>query len=69
MYASALLGVTFGVFSMVDAFIVSLPTTLVTWITILTLLIFAEKPKRNLVLGGKKSTFDITGVVVRIFIK
>lgn len=69
LYASVLLGVAFGVLSMVAALAVALPATLVTWITILVLLTFAGKPRRDLVLEGKKLTRDITGVVVKILIK
>lgn len=69
LYASVLLGVAFGVLSMVAALAVALPATLVTWITILVLLTFAGKPRRDLVLEGKKLTLDITGFVIKILIK
>ncbi|XP_049415290.1 uncharacterized protein LOC125878032 [Solanum stenotomum] len=69
LYASVLLGVAFGVLSMVAALAVVLPATLVTWITILVLLTFAGKPRRDLVLEGKKLTLDITGFVIKILIK
>lgn len=69
LYASVLLGVAFGVLSMVAALAVAVPATLVTWITILVLLTFAGKPKRDLVLEGRKLTADITGSVVKVLIK
>ncbi|MCD7466841.1 hypothetical protein HAX54_003879 [Datura stramonium] len=69
LYASVLLGVAFGVLSMVAALAVAVPATLVTWITILVLLTFAGKPRRDLVLEGKKLTADITGFVVKVLIK
>ncbi|XP_049353100.1 uncharacterized protein LOC125817596 [Solanum verrucosum] len=69
LYASVLLGVAFGVLSMVAALAVVLPATLVTWITILVLLTFAGKPRRDLMLEGKKLTLDIIGFVIKILIK
>ncbi|CAN4103323.1 unnamed protein product [Withania somnifera] len=69
LYASVLLGVAFGVLSMVAALAVAVPATLVTWITILVLLTFAGKPRRDLVLEGKKLTADITGFVFKVLIK
>ncbi|TMW92934.1 hypothetical protein EJD97_012382 [Solanum chilense] len=69
LYASVLLGVAFGVLSMVAALSVALPATLVTWITILVLLTFAGKPRRDLVLQGKILTLDITRFVIKILIK
>ncbi|OIT40259.1 PREDICTED: uncharacterized protein LOC109237016 [Nicotiana attenuata] len=69
LYASVLLGVAFGVLSMVAALAVAVPATLVTWITILVLLTFAGKPRRDLVLEGKKLTADIIGFVVKVLIK
>ncbi|CAN4104965.1 unnamed protein product [Withania somnifera] len=69
LYASVLLGVAFGLLSMVAALTVAVPATLVTWITILVLLTFAGKPRRDLVLEGKKLTADITGFVFKVLIK
>ncbi|KAH0656359.1 hypothetical protein KY285_031241 [Solanum tuberosum] len=54
---------------MVAALAVALPATLVTWITILVLLTFAGKPRRDLVLEGKKLTLDIIGFVIKTLIK
>ncbi|KAL0301424.1 UNVERIFIED_CONTAM: hypothetical protein Scaly_2260200 [Sesamum calycinum] len=69
LYASVLLGVSFGVLSMVAALAVAVPATLVTWITVLVLLTFCGKPRKTLVLEGKKLTAEITGFVVRVLIK
>ncbi|XP_059282345.1 uncharacterized protein LOC132036124 [Lycium ferocissimum] len=69
LYASVLLGLAFGVLSMVAALAVAVPATLVTWITILVLLTFAGKNRRDLVLEGKKLTGDIIGFVVKVLIK
>ncbi|KAF3673142.1 hypothetical protein CQW23_17441 [Capsicum baccatum] len=69
LYASVLLGLAFGVLSMVAALAVAVPATLVTWITILVLLTFAGKPRRDLVSEGKKLTVDITRFVVKVLIK
>ncbi|PIN14202.1 hypothetical protein CDL12_13170 [Handroanthus impetiginosus] len=69
MYASVLLGVAFGVLSMVAALAVAVPATLVTWITVLVLLTFCGKPRKTLVVEGKKLTAEITGFVVKVLIK
>ncbi|XP_011098042.1 uncharacterized protein LOC105176821 [Sesamum indicum] len=69
LYASVLLGVSFGVLSMVAALAVAVPATLVTWITVLVLLTFCGKPRKTLVLEGKKLTAEITGFVVKVLIK
>ncbi|XP_060212305.1 uncharacterized protein LOC132639943 [Lycium barbarum] len=69
LYASVLLGLGFGVLSMVAALAVAVPATFVTWITILVLLTFAGKNRRDLVLEGKKLTGDIIGFVVKVLIK
>ncbi|KAI5652618.1 hypothetical protein M9H77_29805 [Catharanthus roseus] len=67
--ASMLLGVAFGVLSMVAALAVAVPATLITWITILVLLTFAGKPRRALVLEGRKLTADIIGFVIKVLVK
>ncbi|XP_060190005.1 uncharacterized protein LOC132619039 [Lycium barbarum] len=69
LYASVLLGLAFGVLSMVAALAVAVPATLVTWITILVLLTFAGKNRRDLVLEGRKLTGDIIGFAVKVLIK
>lgn len=69
LYASLLLGLAFGVLSMVAALAVAVPATLVTWISILVLLTFCGKPRRALVLEGKKLTADIIGFVIKVLIK
>ncbi|KAG7022922.1 hypothetical protein SDJN02_16658, partial [Cucurbita argyrosperma subsp. argyrosperma] len=69
IYASLLLGAVFGVLSMVAALAVMVPATLVTWITIVVLLYFFGKPKRALVVEGRKITKEIFGVVAKILLK
>lgn len=69
LYASVVLGVAFGVLSTVAALAVVVPATLVTWITVLVLLAFCGKPRRALVMEGKKLTADITRFVVKVLIK
>ncbi|KAL8506574.1 hypothetical protein ACS0TY_017460 [Phlomoides rotata] len=69
VYASVLLGVSFGVLSMVAALAVAVPATLVTWITVLVLLTFFGKPRKTLVVEGKKLTAEITGIVIKVLIK
>ncbi|XP_022148023.1 uncharacterized protein LOC111016811 [Momordica charantia] len=69
IYASLLLGAVFGVLSMVAALAVMVPATLVTWITIVVLLYFFGKPRRALVVEGRKITREIFGVVLRILLK
>ncbi|MCD7448557.1 hypothetical protein HAX54_044161 [Datura stramonium] len=69
LYGSMVLGVAFGVLSIVAALVVVVPATLMTWITILVLLTFAGKGRRDLVMEGKKLTAEITGFVVRVLIR
>ncbi|OMO67196.1 hypothetical protein COLO4_30203 [Corchorus olitorius] len=69
LYASVLLGAVFGVLSMIAALAVAVPATLVTWITIVVLLAFFGKPKRTLVLEGRKITREIAGFVFKILLK
>lgn len=69
LYAAVALGVVFGLLSMAAALAVAVPATLVTWITVLVLLAFCGKPRRALVVEGKKLTAEITGFVVKILIK
>ncbi|KAL6561575.1 hypothetical protein OROMI_017176 [Orobanche minor] len=69
LYASVLLGVAFGVLSMVAALAVVVPATLVTWITVLVLFTFCGKPRKALVMEGKKLTAEITGFVAKVLIK
>lgn len=69
LYASVLLGAAFGVLSMVAALAVAVPATLVTWISVLVLLTFCGKPRKTLVVEGKKLTGEITGFVVKVLIK
>lgn len=69
LYASVLLGVVFGLLSMVAALAVAVPATLVTWITVLVLLTFCGKPRRTLVVEGRMITAEITGFVLKILLK
>ncbi|XP_047335334.1 uncharacterized protein LOC124938854 [Impatiens glandulifera] len=69
IYASVVLGVVFGLLSMAAALAVAVPATMVTWITVLVLLTFCGKPKRQLVVDGKKLTAEITGFAFKILIK
>ncbi|KAG8364728.1 hypothetical protein BUALT_Bualt18G0028900 [Buddleja alternifolia] len=69
LYASLLLGLAFGLLSVVAALAVAVPATLVTWISVLVLLTFRGKPRGSLVLEGKKLTAEITGFVIKVLIK
>ncbi|PON49671.1 pyrroline-5-carboxylate reductase [Parasponia andersonii] len=69
LYASVLLGAVFGVLSMVAALAVMVPATLVTWIAIVVLLAFFGKPRRALVVEGRKITREIGGFVIKILLK
>ncbi|XP_073299331.1 uncharacterized protein [Primulina huaijiensis] len=69
LYASLFLGMAFGILSMVAALAVAVPATLVTWISVLVLLAFFGKPRRTLVVEGKKLTAEIGGFVLRVLIK
>ncbi|CAK9171080.1 unnamed protein product [Ilex paraguariensis] len=69
LYAAVLLGAVFGLLSMAAALAVAVPATMVTWISVLVLLTFCGKPRRTVVVEGKKLTAEISGFVVRILIK
>ena len=69
LYASVLLGAVFGVLSMVAAMAVVVPAVLVTWITIVVLLAFFGKPRRDLVVEGRKITWEIFSFVVKVLLK
>ncbi|GMJ05530.1 hypothetical protein like AT4G03600 [Hibiscus trionum] len=69
VYASVLLGGVFGLLSMAAALAVAVPATLVTWITVVVLLAFFGKPKRALVVEGKKITREIAGSVFKTLLK
>ncbi|KAI3439855.1 uncharacterized protein J3R85_004264, partial [Psidium guajava] len=69
LYASVLLGAVFGVLSMVAALAVAVPATLVTWITVVVLLAFFGKPKKTLVLEGRKITKEIVVLVCKVLLK
>ncbi|KAK4745357.1 hypothetical protein SAY87_011669 [Trapa incisa] len=69
LYASVMLGAVFGVLSMAAALAVVVPATLVTWIAIVVLLAFCGKPRRALIVEGRKITREIIGLVCRILLK
>lgn len=69
LYASVMLGAVFGILSMAAALAVAVPATLVTWITVVVLLAFFGKPRRALVLEGRKMTREIVGFVCKILLK
>ncbi|WCJ30762.1 hypothetical protein M5689_012301 [Euphorbia peplus] len=69
LYASVILGLVFGLLSMVAALAVVVPATLVIWITIVVMLAFFGKPRRTLVIEGRKITREIIGFVFKILLK
>ena len=69
LYASVLLGAVFGMLSMAAALAVMVPATLVTWITVMVLLTFFGKPKRDLVVEGRMITKEIVGFLLKILLK
>ncbi|XP_028782996.1 uncharacterized protein LOC114762544 [Neltuma alba] len=69
LYASVLLGVMFGVISMAAALAVMVPAVLVTWITVVVLLAFFGKPRKTLVVEGRKITKEILSFVIRVLLK
>ncbi|KAI3718463.1 hypothetical protein L6452_19335 [Arctium lappa] len=69
IYASVALGVIFGLLSMAAALAVAIPATVVTWISVLVLLTFFGKPRKSLVVEGKKLTAEISRTVGKILIK
>ncbi|KAL8201613.1 hypothetical protein R6Q57_010760 [Mikania cordata] len=69
IYASVALGVIFGLLSMAAALAVAIPATVVTWISVLVLLTFFGRPRKSLVVEGKKLTSEITRTVGKILIK
>lgn len=69
LYVSVLLGFVFGVLSMFAALAVVVPAVLVTWITIVVLLAFFGKPRRALVVEGRKITREILSFVIKILLK
>lgn len=69
IYASVLLGAVCGVLSMAAALAIAVPATLVTWITVVVLLAFFGKPRKALVLEGRKVTKEIVAVVGKVLLK
>ncbi|KAH7862036.1 hypothetical protein Vadar_033936 [Vaccinium darrowii] len=69
LYASAAFWVVLGLLSMAAAVAVVVPATVVTWITVLVLLTFFGKPRRAVVVEGRKLTTEISGLAMKILIK
>ncbi|TKY48868.1 hypothetical protein E2542_SST26290 [Spatholobus suberectus] len=69
LYASVLVGAVFGLLSMVAALAVVVPAVVVTWIAVVVLLAFFGKPRRTLVVEGRKITREIFGFVMRVLLK
>ncbi|CAN1123727.1 hypothetical protein LINPERPRIM_LOCUS3384 [Linum perenne] len=69
VYASVMLGAVFGMLSMAAALAVAVPATVVIWITVVVLLAFFGKPRKVLVVEGRKITREILGFVVKILLK
>ncbi|KAI4333957.1 hypothetical protein L6164_018703 [Bauhinia variegata] len=69
LYTSVLLGSLFGLLSMIAALAVVVPAVLVTWISIVVLLAFFGKPRRTLVVEGRKITREIFSFAIRILLK
>nr|DAD26686.1 TPA_asm: hypothetical protein HUJ06_028154 [Nelumbo nucifera] len=66
---NVLFNAVFGLLSMVAVLAVSVPATVVTWITVLALLTFYGKPHRYLVLEGRKIMANITGFSIKVMIR
>ncbi|XP_057460376.1 uncharacterized protein LOC130750898 [Actinidia eriantha] len=69
MYAAVVLGAVFGLLAVAASLAVAVKATVVTWITVLVLLTFSGKPRREVVVEGKKLTAEISGFAVKILIK
>lgn len=69
IYASMALGLIFGLLAMVAALVVVVPEIFMVWITVLVLLNFCGKPRKALVIEGKKLTGEITCVVLKVLIR
>ncbi|KAK1396261.1 Thioredoxin M-type [Heracleum sosnowskyi] len=69
IYASMAVGLIFGLLAMVAALVVVVPETFILWITVLVLLNFCGKPRKALVVEGKKLTEEITCVVFKVLIR
>lgn len=69
VWVSVGLGLMFGVLSMAAAVAVAVPATLVTWISIVVLMAFCGKPRKGLVVEGRKLTGEISGILFKVLIK
>ncbi|KAL2331700.1 hypothetical protein Fmac_019281 [Flemingia macrophylla] len=69
LYASVALGTVFGVLSMAAALAVVVPAMVVTWIAVVVLLAFLGKPRKTLVVEGRKITREILSFVMRVLLR
>ncbi|KAF3774930.1 hypothetical protein EJ110_NYTH51831 [Nymphaea thermarum] len=70
VYASVLLGAAVGVLSMLAVLALAVPSMLFAWITILVLLALDQRrPRRSLVLEGRKITAEMSGMTLRIMLQ
>ncbi|XP_010522605.1 PREDICTED: uncharacterized protein LOC104801171 [Tarenaya hassleriana] len=69
VYASVVLGAVFGTMSMAAAAAVAVPAVMVIWISVVVLLAFFGKPKRVLVVEGRKITREVVGYVFKVLLK
>ncbi|KAL8145687.1 hypothetical protein AgCh_003725 [Apium graveolens] len=63
------LGLIFGLLAIVAALVVVVPEIFMMWITVLVLLNFFGKPRKALVIEGKKLTGEVTCVVLKVLIR
>ncbi|PIA36685.1 hypothetical protein AQUCO_03300117v1 [Aquilegia coerulea] len=65
VYLWILRAAIFGFFLIIPVLFLIVPATLVTWITVVVLLSFVGKPRRELVVEGKNIIMDMTKLVIR----
>ncbi|XP_009118695.1 uncharacterized protein LOC103843690 [Brassica rapa] len=69
VYASVVLGAVFGAMSMVAAAAVAVPAVMVIWISVVVLLAFFRKSRRDLVVEARKITREVFGFVFKVLLK
>ncbi|KAG2260406.1 hypothetical protein Bca4012_008489 [Brassica carinata] len=69
VYASVVLGAVFGAMSMVAAAAVAVPAVMVIWISVVVLLAFFGKSRRDLVVEARKITREVFGFVFKVLLK
>lgn len=69
IYASMASGLIFGLVAMVAALVVVVPETFMMWITVLVFMNFCGKPRKALLVEGKKLTGEFTCVVLKVLIR